>query len=249
MSRNLVARALDRAAEHNRPITFWLRDDDAIEPTNPLKQLLELTADNHVPVTLAVIPAGAGRSLAARLEDAPLVTVAVHGWSHENHAPEREKKQELGSHRDPAVVLAEIGEGLKRLEDLFGERAFPMLVPPWNRIDPSLLPALPPLGIQALSTFGRENRNGRVPLLNTHIDIIDWHGTRGGRPMETLFGEILQRIGESDGDPLDTVGILSHHLVHDAAAWRFLETLFELTREHPGCRWMRSEEIVRSAQH
>ncbi|WP_415926451.1 polysaccharide deacetylase family protein [Neorhizobium phenanthreniclasticum] len=249
MTRDLLVRALDRAAENNRPITFWLRDDDATEPTNPLEQLLELTAENDVPVTLAVIPAGAGQSLSARLEDEPLVTVAVHGWSHQNHAPEGEKKQELGSHRDPAVVLAEIDQGRKRLEGLFGERAFPMLVPPWNRIDRGLLPALPPLGIQALSTFGRENGNGRIPLLNTHIDIIDWHGTRGGRSEDLLFGEVLRRIGELSGHPLDTIGILSHHLVHDASAWRFLETLFELTRGHPGCRWMRSEAIVRTAQH
>ncbi|MFB9949300.1 polysaccharide deacetylase family protein [Rhizobium puerariae] len=244
MTSDLLARALDHAAERGRPITFWLRDDDAVEPTDSLDRLLGLAADNDIPVTLAVIPADAGERLAQRLEDAPQATVAVHGWSHRNHAPGGERKQELGLHRGSAVVLAEIGEGRERLRRLFGERAFPMLVPPWNRIHEDLLPALPPLGIQALSIFGRENRDIPLPLLNTHVDIIDWRGARNGRPADVLFAEILLRMEALTAHPLDTVGILSHHLVHDAAAWSFLEALFRLTREHPGCRWMRSERIL-----
>ena len=74
---------------------FWLRDDDAVEPTVALDRLLGLTGEFAVPVTLAVIPAFTGEALARRLEAAPHAAVAVHGWSHKNHAPAGQKNRSL----------------------------------------------------------------------------------------------------------------------------------------------------------
>ena len=48
---------------------FWLRDDDAVEPTAALDRLLG--AMNGMPLTLAVIPAFSGAALAARLAVRP----------------------------------------------------------------------------------------------------------------------------------------------------------------------------------
>ncbi len=84
-----------------RKADFWLRDDDAVEPTAALDRLLTLTEKYGVPVALAVIPAFTGAALAKRLDEAPHAVVAVHGWSHENHAAAGEKKQELGSASRP----------------------------------------------------------------------------------------------------------------------------------------------------
>ncbi|KKX25751.1 polysaccharide deacetylase family protein [Rhizobium sp. LC145] len=246
MSLDLLRATLDRATESGRQVTFWLRDDDAIEPTVQLETLLNMAQRTGVPLTLAVVPADATNAIAARLEEAPLVNVAVHGWRHRNHAPSGEKKQELGLHRPKAEILGELEAALKRVQSMFGSRTVAMLVPPWNRIDPALVPSLPSLGFQALSVFGEEKRFTPVPLLNTHVDIIDWKVTRGGRPADTLFVEIARRVEEISSDPLETVGILTHHLVHDAAAWSFLGTLFEHTADHPGCRWMRSEDVLRA---
>ena len=86
-----------------RPV-FWLRDDDAVAPGAALDRLLGLTGRFEVPVALAVIPAHAGTALAERIADERLVTVVVHGWSHENHAPPGKKKQELGLHRPAGTV-------------------------------------------------------------------------------------------------------------------------------------------------
>ena len=108
-----------------------------------LDRLLALTGRHAVPVTLAVIPAHAGeRRSPTGISSETGVTVAVHGWAHANHAPEDEKKQELGPHRPAAEVLAELAEAKAVIDRLFGERALPMLVPPWNRIDDALLPSL-----------------------------------------------------------------------------------------------------------
>jgi hypothetical protein len=182
-------------------------------------------------VTLAVIPAGTGEALAARLERAVGVSVAVHGWAHANHAPAGEKSQELGAHRPVGVVLEELAEGFARLKTLHTARFVPVLVPPWNRIAPQVAEGLPGLGFRALSVFGPE-RPGPLPMVNTHVDVIDWRGSRGGRPEAQLAAEIVARM---EAGP---VGLLTHHLVHDAAVWAFLARLYATTRGHPGCRWV-----------
>src|SRR6185369_1020035 len=90
-----LAAELARWQDAGRVADFWLRDDDAVEPSAALDRLLAMAAHGAVPVTLAVIPAHSGRALAERIAAENGLGVAVHGWSHENHAPAVEKKQEL----------------------------------------------------------------------------------------------------------------------------------------------------------
>jgi hypothetical protein len=40
-------------------------------------------------------------------------------------------------------------------------------------------------------------------------------------------------------------GLLTHHLVFDAAAWRFVAELLARTRRHPAARWVGVAEAVR----
>jgi hypothetical protein len=237
---------LRRWADAGRAASFWLRDDDAVEPTAALDQLLELTGSDGIPLALAVIPAHAGAPLAARLRDEAHVTVVLHGWAHRNHAPAGEKKQEFGPHRAHEVMLAELAAGRTRLSELFGSTFFPLFVPPWNRIDPTLVPRLPEAGLTALSAFGPEKTS--IPrTVNSNVDVIDWHGTRGGRDPDALIGEILAQLDRIAAGKSTAVGILTHHLVHDAAAWDFLERLFDLTADHPGCRWRSVRELIAEA--
>lgn len=213
-----------------------------MEPTPALDTLLDLCAGFSAPVTLAVIPEMTTDRLAQHLDTSDIAQVAVHGWSHANYAGEKEKKQELGSHRDPAIVLDELQSGLDKLHDLHGGRLVPMLVPPWNRIDAGIVKELAGLGYRALSVFGPE-KSTLPPCLNTHVDVIDWHGSRGGRDDGILFSETAARIlraAENGG----VTGVLTHHLVHDDNVWHFLRRLFEVTAEHPAARWRSSKDLV-----
>lgn len=235
---------LDRWQQRGERAVFWLRDDDAVEPSVALDHLLDLTGRFAIPVTLAVIPEKTDAPLARCLDQSPQALVAVHGWSHENHAGIGEKKQELGRHRDSDIVLEEIRSGVQRLSRLHGERFVAMLVPPWNRIDAALLPHLGGVGISALSVFGPE-QPGSVRSVNTHVDLIDWKSTRGGRSPAVLIGEIVGRLRAIEGADA-TVGILTHHLVHDENARSFLQRLFDLTCTHPACHWAPVSEILAS---
>jgi hypothetical protein len=234
-----LQRALDQRARAGAPVRLWLRDDDAVAPTTALDRLLDMTRAAAVPLTLAVIPAFSSTPLATRLQRLPLVSVAVHGWSHENHAAGGEKKQELGPQRPPATVWAELSRGLAHLRALHGAQVLPVVVPPWNRIAPEVAEGLPALGFRALSVFGKAQPSTALRVVNTHVDLIDWKGTRGGRPEADLVAELLPRVQQGH----DT-GLLTHHLVHDAAAWTFMERLFAVTSGHPGCRWVSLKEML-----
>lgn len=238
---HLILEELSRWEQAGKIAAFWLRDDDAVMPTAALDRLLDLTQDYGVPVTLAVIPERTGDALVQRLDRAPLASVAVHGWSHVNHAGADGKKQELGGHRPAAEVLGELAAGFSRLEALHAARFVPVLVPPWNRIDAALLPGLECLGYRAVSVFGLE-KPSPIPLINTHIDVMDWHGTRGGRDGVVLAREIVQRLAQMF-DHGGAMGLLTHHLVHDEAVWVFLEALFAVTARHGACRWVRLPEL------
>ena len=238
-----LMRELDSWQAAGEVARFWLRDDDAVEPTPALDRLLSITATHGVPVTLAVIPEPTGPELADRLADAPQAEVAVHGWAHVNHAPPTQKKQELGAHRPPGVVLTELRNGFEKLRALHGGRFVPMLVPPWNRIDPVLIPHLGEAGFAALSVFGPE-KPGDLPLVNTHVDLIDWHGTRGGRNGAVLVAEIVMRLRAMHKSGPGVMGFLTHHLVHDEAAWDFFDGLLGETAAHPACRWVGAEALI-----
>ena len=233
---------LDRWQADGKVAQFWLRDDDAVDPTPALSRLLEISARHAAPVTLAVIPAHSGQVLADFLADTSLVSVAVHGWSHANHAGEGEKKQELGAHRPVATVAAELEAGFEKLRFLHAGRFAAMLVPPWNRIAAPLAAELPALGFDALSVFGAEKASP-IRLINTHVDLMDWHGTRGARDYQALVSDMIARLREMS-DTGGVMGFLTHHLVHDERGWRFIEELLERTARHPGCRWAYLPEML-----
>ena len=220
---------LDRWAFAGRRVELWLRDDDAIAPSAQLDRLAALSERFAVPVLLATIPLLAEEALAQRLESAPLLFPCQHGVRHENHAPAPQKKAEVGSHRPPDVVLADIAQGWRRLHELFGTRALPVFVPPWNRIDPAIALALPSIGLVGLSCFRKFSLGapGGPVLVNSDLDLIDWHGGRSGRSAEDLLAEMLvllaSRRTQKEGGT--QFGLLLHHRDHDAASWTFLESL------------------------
>ncbi|MBM7331641.1 polysaccharide deacetylase family protein, partial [Agrobacterium sp. S2] len=229
--------------EAGKVADFWLRDDDAVAPTPALTQLLDLSARHSVPVVLAVIPQTTGQPLAEYLGNRPLVTVVVHGWSHSNFAGDGEKKQELGPHRPIEVVTTELTAGLTRLEALHGGRFVPVLVPPWNRIAPSLVDILSGLGsLRALSVFGAE-KEGSLQMINTHVESDGLAWNTGARDHAVLIDDIVRRL-QVMFDGGGSMGFLTHHLVHDESAWQFIEALFAQTASHPASRWIALRDML-----
>jgi hypothetical protein len=214
-----------RAAGLDLPI--WWRDDDAVTVTAALDQLERLAEKLALPVHLAVIPAHAEAALAERLHIAHGLRALVHGWAHENHEPSGRKKAEFGSPRPQAAD--QLGEGLTRLKAVLGADLLAIFVPPWNRLHPDHLAPLVRAGYRGLSTFGPRAHAHPFPGLlavNTHVDPIDWKGTRGLIEPARLIPQIAsllrdRREGRADGG--EPFGYLTHHLIHDPEIWHFSE--------------------------
>ncbi len=228
--------ALDRVHADGITLSFWLRDDDALAPSPALETLLETSQRHGVPIALAVIPKFAVPALAERLAAAPLATPCQHGFAHVNHAKPPERAAELGANRPRDLVLAELGLGRRLLLDLFGARLDPMLVPPWNRYDRALEPGMAAAGFSCLSVFGRTHANGALAQINAHVDLINWRGGRIMRPQDSLIRTLCDEVFCAAASNRQ-IGILTHHLVHDAQAWAFLDDLFRCTVGHPAVQW------------
>ncbi len=232
---------LSRWAESGRVADLWLRDDDAVEVTPALETLAGLCRRHEVPCLIAAIPARASPELAAYVAGQPLLSVAQHGFSHRNHATGVSKAQEFPPDRPQSDSCRDLRDGHARLSALFGATLLPLYVPPWNRIAPEIAALLPGVGFKAISTFGRKPLfQSSPPLmeLNTHVDIIDWRGNHGGRDAGWLAADLageLQWSRETGGHR--GIGVLTHHLVHDAPAWKFLASLLTVTAEYRCVRW------------
>lgn len=226
-----VDEALTRARDQGTAIRFWWRDDDAVAATPQLDRLLELSRRAAAGLALAVIPQTLEPSLAERLRGEGRAFAFVHGWSHANHAPPGQKRAEFGDHRPAAAMAQEAEQALRVARASLGRKLLPVFVPPWNRVSPELVHRLPPSGFQALSTFtDRKTASPVTGLLqiNTHIDPIDWHGTRSlAEPSRIVAGlaTAIQRRLTGEADREEPIGFLTHHLVHDEAIWSFCERL------------------------
>ncbi len=244
-----VCTELDIWQQQVRRAELWFRDDDAVERTPALEQLVSLTASHNVPLLLCVVAEATGNTLRDWLSGQSHVRVSVHGLGHHNYAPLGEKSQELGPHRPAEEVCKDLRIARSKLQRLYGAQLSNILVPPWNRIAPEVVRQLPGLGFSAISTFGQAGEAHDVPALrqiNTHLDIIDWKGSRGGRDPKWLAEELAGLLARSRNCSSSPIGVLAHHLVHDDLAWRFIKQLFAATSQHPAVRWCAADELVKA---
>nr|WP_251363759.1 polysaccharide deacetylase family protein [Epibacterium ulvae] len=222
-------------------LPLWWRDDDAVAPTPALARLTTLSEALELPVHLAVIPARAEQTLADNLS--PQLIPVVHGWAHKSHSFLRQRKSEFSPSRAMKAKQSEAKSALHRLQNLFGDRLVPMFVPPWNRIGDEMMPVLADLGYQAVSTYKPRSAVEAAPGLlqmNTHLDPIDWRGSRSVVDPTVLVEQTCQnlqdrRLGHADNR--EAFGILTHHLVHDAAIWSFAEALIGRLLQGPAEVW------------
>ena len=233
----LLEREVDAWRAAGRVATLWWRDDDAAEPSPALVRLFSLRPDR--PLGLAVIPAAANAELAVELPDT--VDVLVHGFAHANHARPEDRKSEYPSGR---VVPVELRAARERLAELLGDRVLPVFVPPWNRMGADAAASLPAAGYRMVSGY-RGRPESALPRLDTHVDLVDWRGGRrfagADRVLRALADALAARRAACDQRP---TGVLSHHLVHDADTWRFLEDLLAWGDSAPGVRWDRPRALI-----
>lgn len=247
-----LANELDAWAATGRKATLWWRDDDAAAPVAALERLLSLADTSGVPLALSVIPAEAAPDLAARLAGKRGIALLQHGWAHRNRASDGARKSEFPPQLPIATAEADLRRGRQRLETLFRGtdfRLLPVLVPPWNRLHAELMRRLPYFGFEGISTYlarsGAEPVSG-LRMVNTHVDVIDWRGSRGFIGREAAIALLVdhlaaRRMGQVD--PEEPTGLLTHHLAHDEPVWSFVAELLDRCRPHPAVQWLAAETL------
>lgn len=248
-------RALDeelaRWRDSGRVAEFWWRDDDAARPAPALSRLLQLAQRTGTPLALAVVPLRADAAIFEEI--APGLAVIQHGSDHRNRAGAGEKKTEFAAAEPLEEACARLVRGRERLAAQARSRFVPVLAPPWNRLPAPLIPCLPAAGLVGLSRFGARAAAPRAPGLrqvNTHVDLIAWRAGRGFVGEDAALGAAVGHLAakrEGRADAGEPTGWLSHHAVHDEAAWAFLERLFETSGAAPGLCWRGAREIFQVA--
>ncbi|MEM9552592.1 MAG: polysaccharide deacetylase family protein [Pseudomonadota bacterium] len=234
---------LDLWSEAGLTLPLWWRDDDATQPSDALNQLRQLSRETGIPVHLAIIPQPALPELGAYLANTPEIIPVQHGWTHQSHSPESEKKAEFGRHRTIEEMMDDIRKGRDCLKDLLPRPTAPIFVPPWNRMTPDLFASIVGLGFSAVSTYGPRGEAMAAPGLariNTHIDPIDWRGTRDLVPPEILIARIVQQLADrrnGRADNAEPYGLLTHHLVHTDRLWDWVRDLMTCLAHGPVQPW------------
>lgn len=233
------------------PVSLWWRDDDAIADSPALQQLLSLAEQHSVAVHLAVIPQRLETSLdcIGQPQYQPICYVMQHGISHQSHALEGQRKVELGGGRPVTDIISDLREGRQILAQHFGDQYVDILVPPWNRLSDEVQEQLPGIGYSRLSVLGPrpEPESGELPQLNVHLDIIDWKARQFAGD-ETILRRLLsllqlRRMGQLDeAEPL---GLMTHHLDHDAPCWDFIDRFLAFSHAQPNIQWLAGQPLTK----
>jgi hypothetical protein len=245
VQRYLLDLELLRWRTAGRQAVLWWRDDDARAETAPLRRMLDLADRHAAPFALAVIPDQDLRSLAACLAVGTQATPVQHGVDHQNRR-EGAEAGEFPHHWLRLRVVTLMRQGWSRMQAL--PAVLPLFVPPWNDIHPELPGAIADCGYVAWSAWSTLPRaeGARPHRIDAHIDLLRWRGGarfRGASKFYVALREALEtrRKAERWDAP---IGLLTHHLDHDAAAWAFLDDFLAWTRAHPEITWRGPRELA-----
>jgi hypothetical protein len=108
------------------------------------------------------------------------------------------------------------------------------------------------LGYRGLTSYlpRKMPTTGGVEQVNTHVDVIDWHGTRGFLGLQPTLQLLVRhlaakRLGQAD--PGEPTGLLTHHLVHDTETWEFLGALLDWCAKKPVIKWRSAADLFPGA--
>ena len=225
---------------------LFFRADDVAVPGGQFSRMMDLFSTHGVPLSLAVVPAMLTRKRWQYLNGFEKKNPSrwcwhQHGWRHVNHATEG-KKQEFGGARTVSEIKRDLVRGKNRLEQLMGDRFYPVFTPPWNRCSNVTLKLLKELGYAAVSRSrgGKAPSSGGLPDYFVNVDLHTRKEKRPAAAWEKLFAELQQGIASNH------CGIMIHHRMMNGAAFDFIEILIKTLVENPVLQPVHFRDLAQS---
>lgn len=219
---------------------IWWRDDDAGRAHPNLDPLLDLASALERPMALAVVPTWLEPSVVDRILACPWASVLQHGVAHADHGHPGDRNIELGGTVDRAALDDALQAGRTRLEDAFGDRFLPVMVPPWNRIADDVVARLPALGFRGLSCWGEPSAHDPLHRHDVHVDAVAWREGNRPRSAAELRRALREAIDEALGD---AVGFMTHHMVLGSGDWHDLDRVLRFGHDDDEVLWTSAEEL------
>ena len=236
-----LARELDLWAEAGRVARFWWRDDDAIAPTPALTQLLDLSDAHRIEVAVAVIPATASDALAGRASsraDTPRsCSTAMRTRTMRRPASRRSNAAASGRSTRCSASSARAGGGSQSCSARAPSRSSPRRgTASSGRCSTRLGEA----GFRGASAYGPRARDGRgarprrrqCACRSDELARAPLRRRRQGAERRSRRAQGAARRGATEAD--EPLGLLTHHLDHDAELWDFLDDFFRATTRASG---------------
>lgn len=241
-----------RLARTGVALELWWRDDDFDATGRALDALKRVAADTGLVPLMAAIP--------KRVLPGPLAALSLpadwpfcqHGWLHQSHEGAGARRSEFGEGRTRDQVRSDLLAGRRKLADLFGERYLDVFVPPWSSFAACHEAIISELGYRGFSGSGAPRAGIAPPTLqnNVHVDMLQWGGPSG--PVAAPPQKIAATLDRATADlPAGArtvrVGVMTHHMSMDDAAFRSFADLAAATRTMRHMRWLSPREVFSGA--
>jgi hypothetical protein len=229
----LLESELRRWVEAGRRPQLWWRDDDAQRVTPALWRLLDLAQKVGAPVALAVAPQGLDPKLPVYLRDHRKVTVMQHGV----------EQDDMGRPASAQALTAAIRASDAALKAF--DRYAPVYVASGADLQPEVVEALQASNISCASAFGAPRSTEGLIRIDVHLDLMRWGPTPRFVGRDPFLDRLRRRLREQRRlqQWSEPVGILTHHLQHDEAAWAFLDSLLTWEPLAQAAVWRRPEHL------
>ncbi|MGG4340427.1 DUF2334 domain-containing protein [Paenibacillus lautus] len=221
-----------------KPIKIWFRDDDLGFYIPEVKKMVNLFDKVEVPIVYSAIPSLLVNETIDIVRSSKTAFVAQHGWNHRNNSLKAGVKTEFDDDAcELSIMINNINQGKKKLQDLFGPKYLNVFVPPWHEMSPKLEQEIYKCRFHYISSWGPNGRNdNNFYEINTQVDIIDWSISDKFAGENYALSQLVSELQEglTKENSRLCIGILSHHRTMGTEGFEFVERLINTIKILPG---------------